>query len=379
MTNNPFGWPENAAERFIREERQRAELYRSMLGGGGVAEAIKQASAQHKIPWDLNLDGPLQTVRNALEYDRANREALKLRASSAWAQSVAETARDISWRNADLIEQQRLLSSSVLDTMRAFDLNRGAIQTAIAAAKAERDVRQMIAGSLSDLANYGAIAERMKRLDMMTLRASDEVTQSATALAADMVLETQRIAEAIAAAPTAEDGAVLIGELFEKILSFLASLGPKTINEISSMGLIQWSGWLFGFVGFVVAIVTIVGMQPGQSPQQQAAITELSQKYEGLKEQMHRFGEAEARANEAYLKNLPRAELSRDAAFRRKPERAGEVVLKAPQGMSVAIEKSGGRWRLVVFRDPLSEQLSHAWVYASAIRPLADASDEPAP
>lgn len=373
MTNNPFGRPENAAERFIREERKRAELYRSMIGGGAVAEAIKQASTHIKLQRDLDRDRLPRTVRDALKYDRANRETLKLVASSAWAQSVAETARDISWQNADLIEQQRLLSSSVLDTVRTFDLNRGAIQAAIAAAKADRDFRQMIAGSLSDFAIYGAIAEQMKRLDMTTLRASEGGVQSATALAAEMVLETQRIAEAIAAAPTEEDGAALIGELFEKILTFLASLGPKTISEISSMGLMQWSAWLFGFAGLILAIVAL---QPNQSAQQQAAITELSQKYEGLKEQMHRFGEAEARANEGYLVNLPRAELSRDATFRRKPERAGEVVLKGHRGMRVAIEKSVGRWRLVVFRDPLSEQLSRAWVYATAVTPLADPLSE---
>ncbi len=72
---------------------------------------------------------------------------------------------------------------------------------------------------------------------------------------------------------------------------------------------------------------------------------------------------------------MPRAQIVRDATLRRKPERAGEVVLHMQAGDAVVIEKAQGRWRLVVFRDPLSNQLSRAWVYHTALAPLADALD----
>lgn len=369
MTNNPFGLSESAADRFLREERKRALFYKSMLGGRAIVEATRH----QKLLRDLDTHHAVRTVLDTLERDRANQQALRSMASPAWALSVAETARNISHQSADLIKQQRLLSSSVLDTVRAFDRNRGAIATAIAAAKADRDFRQIIVGTLSELSTYGAIAEQMRRLDMMTLRASDGVVQSATALAAEMVLETQRIAEAIAATSTEEDSAALVGELFEKVLGYLVSLGPKSMNEISSMGLIGWTGWLFGLAGLVLGVMAL---QPNESPQQQAAITELTQKYEGLKEQTLRLSEAGARADEAYVADLPRAELSRDATFRRRPKRAGEIVLKAHKGMVLAIEKSEGRWRRVVFRDPLSDQLSRAWVYATAVTLLADPLDK---
>jgi hypothetical protein len=119
-----------------------------------------------------------------------------------------------------------------------------------------------------------------------------------------------------------------------------------------------------------------MALQPNQSAQQHATFAELNHKYEDLKEQTQRLREAEARAEEAYVANLPRAELARDATLRRKPERAGEIVLKAPKGMVLAIEKSEGRWRRVVFRDPLSDQLSRAWVYATAVTLLADPLDK---
>lgn len=48
-------------------------------------------------------------------------------------------------------------------------------------------------------------------------------------------------------------------------------------------------------------------------------------------------------------------------------------MLKSKAGEVVAIEKRQGRWRLAVFRDPLSNQLARAWVYETALRPLARA------
>lgn len=373
MVNDPFGLPESTADRIMREERERADFYRKFVGNGAVTEAIREATWQQKLLRDLDYDRPVRTVLETLKRDRASREAFTGMASTAWAKSISETAHSITQQSAGLIEEQRRLSSSILDTARAFDFNRGAIASAMAAVKADRDFRQTIAETLSELSTYGAIAEQMRLLDAMTLRASQGIAKSATAVAAEMVLETQRIAEAIAAASTEEDGAALVGELFENLLGYLISLGPKTMNEIASMGLVGWTGWFFGFAGLVLGAMAL---QPNQTPEQQATVSELSQKVETLQDETRRYHEAETRADEAYVSNLPRAELARDATFRRKPERAGKVVLEAPEGMVLAIEKSEGRWRRVVFRDPMSDQLSRAWVYVNAVTKLADPLDE---
>jgi len=49
------------------------------------------------------------------------------------------------------------------------------------------------------------------------------------------------------------------------------------------------------------------------------------------------------------------------------------VVLKAPKGAVLAIAENRGCWRLVVYRDPLSNQLARAWVYETAVTLLAPA------
>lgn len=348
MTNNPFGLPESAADRFVREEFERTERYRSILGGGAVAQAIRDATSHRKLVGGLDVHRPLPSVLDTLERDRRDREAFRQMASNSWAVSVAETARSIAERSSDLIEQKRHLSSSVLETVRTFELSRGAVATAIAAAQAETSFRQTIAGSLAQFSIFGVIAERMAFIDTATLRASEGVVQSATALAAEMVLETQRIAEAIAAAPTEEEGGALYGELIEAIIRFVSALGPNTVAELQTMGLIQWFNLIVAVLGLYLAAVP---QQPQQSPADKAAFVELNQKVDALQRETHDFLAADARAEEAFVADLPRAELVRDATFRRRPEPEGEVVLKAPKGMVLAIESG---WRLAPHCVPRS-------------------------
>jgi hypothetical protein len=374
MTRNPFGFTETAAERYLREEREHAKLFKDMLGGGAVATAIREATQVRDLMRGVDFDRPYRGVLDALERDRKEHASFKALTSTAWALSVTETARNIAERNAGLFEDQRRLSGSVLDTVKAFDLNRSTVATAIAAASSGDSVRRMIAEALPRFSGFSAIAEQMRLVDAMTLRASEGIVQSATALAAEMVLETQRIAEAIVAAPTDEESIELQGKLLELIIGFVARLGPNTITELQNMGLFQWSAWFGTMLGLLLAIAA---MNSDMSQQEKAAFGELNQKVEQLQQETHRYYEAEGRAEEAYVADLPRAELARDATLRRTPERAGAVVMKAPRGMLLAVEKSERRWRLVVFRDPLSNQLARAWVYETAVTLLAPALDSP--
>jgi hypothetical protein len=351
----------------MREERERAALFRVARSGGAVAEAVRQATEQQKLLRGLDLDTPYRGLIDALERDRTVREAFRKLASTAWALSVTETARGVAERNSALVEEQRRLSSTILDTVRTFDANRSAIGAAIAAATAGPTYKQMIAEALPRVSILGAIAERMLMVDVLTLRASEDVAQSATALAAEMVVEAQRIAEAIADAPTEEEGVRLYETLVDVLLQFLSNLGPNTIPELQRMGLV-------GFISFVITVLslsTLVPQEPTQSPQDTAAFTQLNEKVDQLQEEVRHYHEVEAQSEEHYLANLPRAELTRNATFRRRPARDGEVVLRASRGMEVAIARAEGRWRLVVFRDPLSDQLAQAWVYATAVAPLA--------
>lgn len=373
MRRNPFGFTETAADRYLREERERTKLFRDVLGGGAAAEAIRQATKEQELLRGTDFDAPYRGMLDTLARERESQKAFKHLASNAWALSVQETARTIAEQHGGLAQHQRHLASSALDTIKAFDINRGAVATAIAAATAGETYRRMVADALPRFSMFSAIAERMLMMDLGTLRASEDVVQSATELAARSVIEAQRIAEAFASAQTDEEGAVLYGSMLDVLAELFSNLGPNTIPELRRMGLVEFVSFIFGFLGLVLGAVALIPQDPSQSPQDKAAFAELTQKVDRLQQETKAYHEAEVHNDEAYVANLPRAELSRDATFRRTPERSGQVVLKAPKGAVLAIAENRGRWRLVVYRDPLSNQLARAWVYETAVTLLAPA------
>ena len=367
MRTNPFGLPESATDRFLREERERAALYRNALGGTAVADAIKQAKTASEMLRGFDFDAAHRGILDTLERDRKQRESLKQLTSNAWALSVTDTARRLAEQDRSLLDQQRHLASSVLDTVRAFETSKSLVASAIASAGAGETYRRVIAEALPRFTTFSAIAERMLVIDTLTLRASDEERETATAFAARTVIEMQQVAAAIVTAETDEETARLQGSLFDLVLSFFQGLGPNTLPELQRMGLV-------GFISFILTILGAYALIPQQhtmSPDEKAAFSSLNEKIDRAQEEHHRYHEAAAQSEAALLAKHQRGYLTRAATLRDAPSRSGAVVWKAPQDTEIAVEESKGRWRKVLFRDPLSGQLARAWVYATAVTPLA--------
>ena len=371
MMNNPFEYRESAIERFIREERERADLYKHALGGGAVAEAIRQATATDTLMRAGDFDAPYRGILDTLRRERETEAAYKSLTSNAWALSVTETARTLAAQNGALVEQQRHLASSVLDTVRAFDANKSLVASAIAAASVGDTYRKMVAEALPRFATFGAIAERMLMIDTMTARLSDDVAETATAFAARTVIEMQRVAEAIADAETDAESSELQESMLDLIMGLFSNLGPNTIPQLQRMGLVEFAGYICTFLSLVLSAYALIPHEQTMGPQEKAAFAEVSAKLDQSLAENHRYHEAAARSDEAFLSRLPRAALARAATLRSTPARDGEIVLKAPKGTELAIERAQGNWRKIVFRDPLSNQLARGWVYASVLTPLA--------
>ncbi len=369
MRNIPFGFPETAVDRILREERQRATFENYLFGDRTLTKAIRDANEYKKLLGGFDFSRVHSNTMDTLERDRKEREAFKRLASQAWALSVTKTAHSIAKQHSDLINGQRLLSDSLLDTVKALDANRSGLgAAAIAAASAGDTYRRAIAGIMPSISRFGAIAERMAMLDLMTLRASEDLFQSATATAAEMVIETRRIAEAIAEAPSDAESARLYGSLIDALLTSLTNLGPNTVAELQKMGLV---GYLLIVLALVSFYTDLTPEQSTQSPQDKAAFAQLNAKVDQLKQKTADYHKAVAQNDQRYLMNMPRAELTRNATFRQNPLRDGSVVMHAPREMVVAIAKVQGRWRFVIYIDPLSGQPAQAWVYSAALSPLA--------
>lgn len=368
--NNPFGLPESAADRFMREERQRVELYRHALGGSTITDAVNHATKAKELMRGVDFDAPYRGILDTLERERSSKKAFESVATNAWALSVSETARKIAGQNRGLVEQQRHLGTSLLDTVRAFDANKSLVASAIAAASAGEAYRRMVVEALPRFATFSAIAERMLAIDTMTLRASEGVRETMTAFAARTVIEMERVAEAIAAAVTDEESARLQGSLFDLVISFFEGLGPNTVPELQRMGLV-------GFISFILTLLGAYALIPQEQTmgsQEKAAFAELNRKFDRSQAEQRQYHEAAAQSEEAFLVGLPRAYLTQDATFRSEPAGNAAIVLKAPKGTELAIEQKRGRWRRIVFRDPLSHQLARAWVYYTALALLGSAS-----
>ena len=367
MTDNPFGLRESVAERVMREERQRAELYRHALGGSTIIEAVNQATKARELLRGVDFDAPYRRILDTLERERTSHAAIESLATNAWALSVNETARKLAEQNRGLVEQQRHLGTSLLDTVRAFDANKSLMASAVAAASAGDSYKRMVAEALPRFATFGAIAERMLMIDTMTLRANDDVRETMTAFAARTVIEMQRVAEAIATAETDEESVRLQDALFDLVISFFQGLGPNTVPELQRMGLV-------GFTSFILTLLGAYALIPQEETmgaQEKAAFNELNEKFDRSQAEQRQYHEAAAQSEEAFLVGLPRAYLTRDATFRNGPAGDAAVVLKAPKGTELAIEDKRGQWRKIVFRDPLSMQLARAWVYNTALAELA--------
>ncbi|MFD1960456.1 SH3 domain-containing protein [Novosphingobium panipatense] len=52
--------------------------------------------------------------------------------------------------------------------------------------------------------------------------------------------------------------------------------------------------------------------------------------------------------------------------MRREPQGKAQILMRGDAGTLLAVKDSRGKWRLVVYRDPLTDQLSEGWVFAPA-------------
>ena len=97
-------------------------------------------------------------------------------------------------------------------------------------------------------------------------------------------------------------------------------------------------------------------------------IDETNAEVENLKQQIETILQVSEIASEAHIANLPRAELRRDAAIRREPHGKAQMQIRLDAGAEVAVEERYGNWQSVIYRDPLTQQLSGGWVFAPAVQ-----------
>ncbi len=381
-TNNPFG-PGGPFNDLFKRQREQAELIKRALGPGyelqqrlkalegplaGMRDLQRTGTLAHLA--DLQNAGVLSSARATATLHSDSIKAMQALASSSWMLALQKTAIGISQEDLGILKTQKLLAGStgpdVLKLAKTFDANRSILETMMTASKWTEQFRTLSDRFAPSIAGIKVAAESALMLDMMTLRASAEVVaKSAVVVAAEQVLEAHRLFEAIGQADSPAQSASLFAAFVSLMAAIFARFGENTLKELQGIGAVK----LIELFMLGVAIFQFAA-PADMSPAEKKVVAEMKVEVETLQDKLDKILAANEAANEAYVSNLPRAELKRDAAIRREAQGNAQVLMRGATGMVLAVKQSQGKWRLVVYRDPLTDQLAEGWVYAPAVQLL---------
>lgn len=374
-TDNPFG-PGGPLYEAFRRQREWAEMVKHALGPAHeLHERIKALEAPFAAVRDLERSGALGAVYSAAKLSAETRAALETMATPAWLLAVQQTAASVARQDPGILRTQELLSESVVSGVvklaEAFEANRSTMETVMAASRWTEQFRTLSERFAPTLIGIKLAAERAWALDMLTLRATaDAVAKSATMAAAEQVLEAHRLIEAIGQSESSEQSVSLFAALISVMAALFSGFHENTVKELRGIGAVK----LLEIFMLAVAIWQFA-VPDDMSPAQKKVVAEMQADFEGLQEKLDKILAATEAANEAYVSKLPRAQLKRSVAIRREGRAQATVLIRGDAGMLLAGKESRGRWRLVVYRDPLTDQLAEGWVYAPAVRMLDPAKE----
>ncbi|SDA36034.1 hypothetical protein [Sphingomonas sp. NFR15] len=385
-TNTPFG-PGSPLNDLYKRQREMADLLKLARGPGyELQQRMKALEGPLAAYRDLEKTGVLAQIAslqrsgvlsNALASSTlhsASIAALQARSSPTWMLAIQSTARGIAQKDLGLLNTQQLLAASagadVLKLVKTFDANRSIIEKVTAASKWSEQFRLLSDRFAPSLAGLKLAAERARLLDMQILRASAEVAAKSTvAIVAEQVLEAHGLIEAMGQADSHTQSLTLFAQFLSLVETIFSGFQGNTVKELKGVGAFR----LIELLLMAFAIWHMV-VPAEMSPVEKAAFEEVTNKIETVEEKLGKIVATDEAADTSYVDGLPRAQLKRDAAIRREPQGKAPVLMHGVKGTQLAIKDARGKWRLVVYRDLLTNQLSEGWVYAPAVQML----DEPA-
>lgn len=381
-TDNPFG-PDGPFNDPFEKQREQAEMFKRLLGPGyEVQQRMKVLEGPLASYRNLHRSGVLAQVEslqnrgllsNLLSWPTlhaASIAALQARSTPSWMLALQSTAISVAQQDLSILKTQQLLAASagadVLKLVKSFDANRPIIEKMISASKWTEQFRLLSERFAPGLAGLKLAAERARLLDMQILRASAEVAaKSMVVVVAEQVLEAHGLIEAMGQAESHAQSLTLFAQLLSLVEAIFSGFQGNTVKELKGVG-------AFRLIELVLMAFAIWHMLvPAEmSHAERAAFTEVNGKIEVVEKKLDEIVAASEAADQSYVADLPRAELKRDAAIRCEPKGKATVLINGVKGTPLAVKERHEKWRLVVYRDPLTGQLSEGWVYAPAMQML---------
>lgn len=350
---------------ILRHQRETLDSMKRLTGPAFELQKLATASRLHTEHLSR-----LATLGNFAALNLGHAEALKAIANPAWIQAIQATARKLNHDTANAFGTRQFISESVvvdaLKLSRILETNRQAMATLMTGSQLSLQLGALNSRFVPELAAIKKAAEQAWKLDMLTLRASaDLIAKSSVVTTAEHVLEAHRLVDSISQSETSEQFITHFATLLSKMANLFSRFGDNTTKELQGIGAIR----LVELFMLVVAIWHFA--IPADASFADNKIVEAMQiEIDALQKNLRKIIEATEAANENYVSNLPRAELTRPAPIRHDPNGKSTVLLRGEKGMLLAIRQHQDRWYQAVYRDPLSNQLSEGWVYASAVQLL---------
>jgi hypothetical protein len=349
----------------------------------GSLSAIEEFQRRSQVDLVLARDAfdQFSTVRRALDdMDGAFGSVLRQINSEPWREAVEAATRRFNdpdmmratWQAVEEANRQRdLMIETSLSTKlfleRQFALD--AFDTSISSA-----VEQM-ARTSEAIASAFAASHAFDNIAALASSAVAQMTQfqgidfgvggGVAAEIAERFARAREAAEALEQADTPEEQAARFMVLLQTVADALRGLVANTRKDVMAVS-------LFVLFGFFADIKTLLPSHapPALTQQQASDIAETHRELDHLVEAFDSYRQTEHKLDEAYVADLPRAELKQPAMIRETPGRNGRALFKAPQDTLLAVVRTEGSWKVVVYRDPLTDRLAQGWVWGRAVRVL---------
>jgi hypothetical protein len=157
----------------------------------------------------------------------------------------------------------------------------------------------------------------------------------------------------------------LITKLARIIALSFKQFKQNTAKEFRAIGAIKLFELTMILVAFAISVSPTV-----PEPEEAAALSEIQSTLNEIGPQILALVEADQNIEQAYLAELARGELIKSTPIRLEPDLGSTVLLNGEAGDALAIKGEKGTWLLVVFRDPLTQELSEGCVHKKTVRPL---------
>ena len=367
MATSKFG-AGGAIEQFLRQQREREDMINRIVGPSlAVSRAMKALESPiAKYALARETDTFTKLLR-ATDFHTKLFQELRLAAKPSWMRALQSTAIGIDRDRPGLMQIERLAASNlnqgIFKTAKLLEANQSALSGIMAATRWQTRFQDLLKQTQPSLGIMRTAIEQARMLDAVTLRASQDVVRSASAVATEQMLEVNHLVDALADAGSPDETATLFVALLTVLGRFFDTFGENTLDELRKMGAI-------GFLSFVVVLLTLMQME-FPKPVQTQPPPAWQQQLSTLRDQFDAAHHAAAKTDADYLSSLPRAALHRAAQIRREPNGKSTIIMRAPPETELAIKRIEGRWLLVVYRDPLSDQLAEGWVFRPAVTEFA--------